>query len=275
MRSRRIDDLERAQPGPALAGPAGLDHVIERVKTIRQAGPLGGVSESATATTVGGRRTWAQARNHSSAACCAKHTRQAWRPFLAREGRPWGGAPSRRMEPVRGTEQSLRSRRAASKSVVLPDLRAQRPRAGHNSRRLVGTVVRTYRPGHEPRHRRQATIPSRRTPYYPGKRARTPAGASVPVAQDGGVKSSCDAACRREQGLPLGRIARGYCIRRLSRSQMASCASRLFFSVAAVLTTIAILPDNREVTDRTAMRRESGTGISFPEPGQPTLRNFR
>jgi hypothetical protein len=56
---------------------------------------------------------------------------------------------------------------------------------------------------------------------------------------------------------------------------VASCASRLFFSVAAVLTTIAILPDNREVTDRTAMRRESGTGTPFPGPGQPTLRNFR
>jgi len=123
------------------------------------------------------------------------------------------------MEPLRGTQQSLRSRRVASKSVALPDLRAQQPRAGHNSRKLVGTVVRTYRPGHEPRHRRQATIPSRRTPHYPEKRARAPAGASVPVAQDDGVKSSCDAACRREQGLLLGRIARGYCNRRSSRNQ--------------------------------------------------------
>src|SRR5271157_6406768 len=120
---------------------------------------------------------------------CAKRTRQAWRPFLANEGRPWGGAPSRRMEPLGGMEQSLRYRRVASKSLALPDLRAQRPRAGHNSRRLVGTVVRTYRLGHEPRHRRQATIPSRQTAHYPGKRARPPAGASVPLAQDNGDKS--------------------------------------------------------------------------------------
>jgi hypothetical protein len=42
-----------------------------------------------------------------------------------------------------------------------------------------------------------------------------------------------------------------------------------------VLTTIAIFPDNREVIDRTTMCRESGTGIPFPGPGQPTLRNFR
>jgi len=56
---------------------------------------------------------------------------------------------------------------------------------------------------------------------------------------------------------------------------MASCASRLVFSVAAVLTTIAILPDNQEVIDRTAMRQEPGTGIPFPGPRQPPLRNFR
>ena len=36
------------------------------------------------------------------------------------------------------------------------------------------------------------------------------------------VKSSFDAACRREQGLPLGRIARCHCNRRSSRNQMAS-----------------------------------------------------
>ena len=180
------------------------------------------------------------------------------------------------MEPLRGTEESLRSRRVASKSLALPNLRAEQPRAGHNSRKCVGTVVRTCRPGHGPRHRTQATIPSRRTPHCPEKRARAPAGASVPVAQDDGVKSSCDAACRREQGFPLGRIVKCHCNRRSSRNQMASCASRLFFSVAAVLTTIAILPDNREVTDRTTiMCRESGTGTPFPGPGQPTLRNFR
>ena len=252
-----------------------LDRVLQRVKAIRQAGPVGEVSESATAAIEGGRKTCAQAGNHSSSMRCAKRTRPAWRTSLASEGRPWEGAPSRRMEPLRGTEQSLRSRRVASKSLALPDLRAQQPRAGHNSRKLVGIVVRTCRPGHEPRHRRQATIPSRRTPHCPEKRARAPAGASVPVAQDDGVKSSCDAPCRREQGLPLGRIASDYCNRRSSRNQMASCASRLFFSVAAVLTTIAILPDNREVTDRTTMRRESGTGIPFPGPGQPILRNFR
>ena len=48
---------------------------------------------------------------------------------------------------------------------------------------------------------------------------------------------------------------------------MASCTSRLFFSVAAVLTAIAILPDNREATDRTTMCRETGTGIPVPRPG--------
>jgi hypothetical protein len=252
-----------------------LDRVLQRVKAISQAGPVGEVSEFATAATGGDRKTCAQAGNHSSSACCAKRTRPAWRPFLASEGRPWEGSPSRRMEPLRGTEQSLWSRRVASKSLALPDLRAWQPRAGHNSRKRVGTVVRICRPGHGPRHRRQATIPSRRTPHYPEKRARAPAGASVPVARDEGVKSSCDAACRREQGLPLGRIARGHCNRRSSRNQVASCASWLVFSVAAVLTTIAIFPDNREVIDRTTMCRESGTGIPFPGPGQPTLRNFR
>ena len=198
---RRGNKLERTLPGPALAGPAGLDRVLERVKAIRQAGPVGEAAEFATAATGGDRKTCAQAGNHSSSACCAKRTRRAQRPSLASEGRPKGGVLSRRMEPRRGTEQSLRSRRVASKSPALVDLRAWQPRAGRNSRKRVGTVVRTCRPGHGPRHRRQATIPSRRTPHYPEKRARAPAGASVPVAQDDGVKSSCDAACRREQGL--------------------------------------------------------------------------
>ncbi len=197
-----------------------LDRALQRVKAIRRAGPVGEVSEFATAATEGDRRTWAQAGNHSSSACCAKRTRPAWRPFLASEGRPWEGAPSRRMEPLRGTEQSLRSRRVASKSLAPPDLRADQPRAGHNSSKRVGTVVRTCRSGHGPRHRRQATIPSRQTAHYPGKRARPLAGASVPLAQDNGDKSSCEAACHREPGPRLGRIAGNHCKRRMGRNQV-------------------------------------------------------
>ena len=123
------------------------------------------------------------------------------------------------MEPFRGAEQSLRSRRVASKSRALHDLRAQQPRAGHNSRTHVGTVVRTCRPWHETRHRRQVTITSRRTPHYPGKQSRAPAEASVAFAQDDRVKCSCDAAGHREPGSRPGKIARGHCNRRLSRNQ--------------------------------------------------------
>jgi hypothetical protein len=180
---------------------------------IRQAGSVGGVSEFAAATTEGDRRTWALAGNHSSSAGCAKRTGRACRPSPASEGRPKAGTPGRRMEPFGGTEQRLRRRRVA-KSLARPDLRAQRPRAGHNSRRPVGTVVRTCRPGHEPRHRRQATIPSWQSPHYPGKRARTPARANVPVAPDNGVKSSCEAACHREPRSSLGRTAGNHCKRR-------------------------------------------------------------
>ena len=123
------------------------------------------------------------------------------------------------MEPVRGTEQTAWSRRAVFQLAVRPNVRALRPSAAHNSRRPDGSVFHNDKPSHEPRHRRQATIPSRRRPIDPGQRARPPAAASVSVAQENGQRISCEFACRREPEASRGRIATGYCNRRCSRNQ--------------------------------------------------------
>ena len=52
---------------------------------------------------------------------------------------------------------------------------------------------------------------------------------------------------------------------------MAFCASRLFFSVAAVLTTVAILPDNQEVTAKTAHAPGARDWDSLPGAKATTL----
>jgi hypothetical protein len=69
---------------------------------------------------------------------------------------------------------------------------------GRNNTIRVGTVVRTCRPGNEPRHRRPASMKSRPMPAHPGARAQGPARARIPVDQVEQPAISYDAAIYHE-----------------------------------------------------------------------------
>ena len=149
---------------------SGAGSSTQRVKAIRQAGPVGEVSQPrrppsrATA-----RRVLRLKITHHQRAAETHSVSVA--AFSCQRGPAVGGARSP-MEPLRGTPEPAKSAcgvEVGGADPIFASATEGRPQQQEACRHRG----RTCRPGHEPRHRRQATIPSRQTPHYPGKRAET------------------------------------------------------------------------------------------------------
>ena len=123
-------------------------------------------------------------------------------------------------------EKRLSSRQEMSKREKLTDPGAWPARDGHNSRRIVDTVVRTCKLRHERWHQTAAMRLNWQTPYDPGKRAQAPSGSSAQFAKADMVKRPCPRVLPLEAVLASWCASRRHCSRQIERNQVDLIAFR-------------------------------------------------